>query len=404
MLLDENYSGVRIQQIITIGAEYMAVQDGEGIKAADNLNVEIHPKWSQVSVWDVTGNGTSFDKAIWIDPEIWDMDQPGFTCSAPCVAKIPPWKGATRTVDYPILTVSDGTWTSKITRAPLTLTEVLFDVVTLAPGGGSGNIRKRQDFGEFWPTPATTPSWPKVTYNGPDGSKTSTAPTAKFPAPPSAIGPGAPAPTKGSWPSVPIKAMEGWQEKPLVGQCFFNDFGCVPNPWEMGGMDGPPDDDPDDFDEDADEATVLCRTSTEASTTTTELPTTTKKPIPIPTPSPKENHKDCYDKGREADNTRIGNAIKSFCNALADNGDILKAGFFKKDSFSFPIKCAEIGLKVIVSLQIQSNCEWKYTNAECQKYGRVPIDSCDCNGENGKHGGSVYNNCLSMRVDPNNDW
>jgi hypothetical protein len=48
MLLDENFSGVRIQQIITIGAKYMAVQDGVGIKAADNLNVEIHPKWSQV--------------------------------------------------------------------------------------------------------------------------------------------------------------------------------------------------------------------------------------------------------------------------------------------------------------------------------------------------------------------
>ncbi|KFH41942.1 hypothetical protein ACRE_073400 [Hapsidospora chrysogenum ATCC 11550] len=58
MLLDKISASVRIRQIITIGAEYMAVQDGEGIKAADNLNVEFHPKWSQDSVWDVARIGT----------------------------------------------------------------------------------------------------------------------------------------------------------------------------------------------------------------------------------------------------------------------------------------------------------------------------------------------------------
>ena len=404
MLLDENYSGVRIQQIITIGAEYMAVQDGEGIKAVDNLNVEIHPKWSQVSVWDVAGNGTSFDKAIWIDPEIWDMDQPEFTCSAPCVAKIPPWKGATRTVDYPMLTVSDGSWTSTITRAPLTITEVLFEVVTLAQGGGNGRVRKRQDFGEFWPTPATTPYWPKVTYKGPDGSKTTTAPTVKFPDPPSSIGPDAPAPTKGNWPSKAIKAVEGRQEIPLVGQCYFNDFACLPNPWEYGKMEDPPDSNPDDYDEDADEAMVACPTSTKTKTTTTQPTKTMEEPIQIPEPSPRENRKDCYDSGRGADNKRIGNAIKSFCNSLADNGDILRGGFMRKGDYPFPISGAEIPLKVTISLEIKRNCQWEYTDSECQRYGRVPIDSCDCNGENGKHGGYVRNNCLVMRVDPNNDW
>lgn len=68
MLLDENFSGVRIQQIITIGAKYMGVQDGVGVKAIDNLNVETHPRWSQVSVWDINGNGTSYDKAVRVDP------------------------------------------------------------------------------------------------------------------------------------------------------------------------------------------------------------------------------------------------------------------------------------------------------------------------------------------------
>ena len=85
MLLDENSAGVCIQKIITIGAVYMAVQDGEGIRAADNLNVEFHPKWSQVSVWDVARNGTSFDKATWLTHRC-ETDQPEFTCSAPWAA------------------------------------------------------------------------------------------------------------------------------------------------------------------------------------------------------------------------------------------------------------------------------------------------------------------------------
>jgi hypothetical protein len=201
------------------------------------------------SVWDVTGNGTAFDKAVWVDPKIWDMDQPQFTCSAPCIAKIPPWKGATRTVNYPVLTVSEGTWTSKVTIAPLTITEVHFEMVTLAPNRGNGRNQKRQAFGEFWPKPITTPSWPRVTYEGPDGDVTVTAPTVAFPTPPSSIGPNAPAPKQGNWPRVAIKAIEGIGEMPIVGQCSWPDFGCPVDPWQYGGMDGPPMDEPGDWDE-----------------------------------------------------------------------------------------------------------------------------------------------------------
>ncbi|KAK3896529.1 pectin lyase fold/virulence factor, partial [Staphylotrichum tortipilum] len=94
-------------------------------------SVDSYPFWSQVSVLDISSTGAQFNDLAWIDPAIWDMEQPAFTCSAPCYVKIPPWKGATSTVNYPLLTVSDGTWTSTIIKLPLTISEWMFEEVTL---------------------------------------------------------------------------------------------------------------------------------------------------------------------------------------------------------------------------------------------------------------------------------
>lgn len=64
------------------------------------------------------------------------MEQPQFTCHPPCTVKIPPWGGATSTIDYPVMTVSSGTWTSTVVMPPLTMTEVHFEVLTItAPPG-----------------------------------------------------------------------------------------------------------------------------------------------------------------------------------------------------------------------------------------------------------------------------
>jgi hypothetical protein len=83
MLLENHLANVRIQNLVTTGAKYMAVMDGKGIPAIDNLNVNKHPDWSQISILDISSNGTQFNKVIWIDPAIWDMDQAQFTCSPP---------------------------------------------------------------------------------------------------------------------------------------------------------------------------------------------------------------------------------------------------------------------------------------------------------------------------------
>lgn len=51
-LLDGNYGGIRIHNLITIGAANMLVSDSAKVSAADNLNVDYHPYWSQITVFD----------------------------------------------------------------------------------------------------------------------------------------------------------------------------------------------------------------------------------------------------------------------------------------------------------------------------------------------------------------
>ncbi|KAK3934568.1 glucan 1,3-beta-glucosidase [Diplogelasinospora grovesii] len=55
--LNSNYNRVRLEQIITIGANYSIVADGTGISYADNLDVTGHPKWSQISLFDAPSQG-----------------------------------------------------------------------------------------------------------------------------------------------------------------------------------------------------------------------------------------------------------------------------------------------------------------------------------------------------------
>jgi hypothetical protein len=168
LLLSSNKASVRIQNLITIGAKYMAVMDGKGIAAVDNLNVNSHPFWPQITILDVSSTGTQFNDLIWIDSAVWDMDTPTFTCIPPCNVKIPPWTVATSTVNYPLITVTSGTWSSTITQAPLTISQWVFEIVTLTQD--TNQKVKRQGFEPFLPVLATTPFWPSVIYTGADVS------------------------------------------------------------------------------------------------------------------------------------------------------------------------------------------------------------------------------------------
>ncbi|KAI1371648.1 glycoside hydrolase family 55 protein [Hypoxylon crocopeplum] len=405
VLLDSNFANVRFQNLITIGAKYMAVMDGKGISAIDNLNVDEHPKWSQVSILDVTSNGTQFNNLIWINPAIWDMDQPQFTCLPPCNVKIPPWTGATSTVNYPLLTVSDGTWTSTITKAPLTISEWVFKVVTLTQGAVANNDKaKRQGFDAFWPVPATTSSWPAVIYNGPDGAPTTLAPTAAFPTPPPSIGPDAPPPPRGSWPKRAIQPYFGLDDQPLVGECGFWDPFCIQQPWIYGDNGtgyGAPD---DSYNEDWEELEMVCPTPTSSSSTrtstTTKVDTPTAEPSPYEHGDPTQNKLNCYNSGENTEHIRMDNAANSFCNSVGDPEVVWPELFAHSMDLAFPDNGGLGFVTIKVRLEVKRDCEWAYDYAECRRYLNVPVDSCNCDGVDWKQGGVVENNCLKWQIDP----
>ena len=119
MLLQGNHASVRIQHLVTIGTKYMAVMEGQGILAMDNLiNVDAHPFWSQISILDVVRDRAQFNELTWVHPDVWNMDEPEFSCAPPCRVKLPPYTGATWTVNFPLMTVSKDAWTSTITVRP----------------------------------------------------------------------------------------------------------------------------------------------------------------------------------------------------------------------------------------------------------------------------------------------
>jgi hypothetical protein len=409
MLLEKNFSNVRINHLVTIGAKYMAVMDGVGIPAKDNLNVNAHPFWSQVSVLDVSSNGSLYDEYIWVDPKIWDMEVPRFTCSPPCKVKIPPWTKATSIVDYPLLTVSDGAWTSTITKAPLTISRWWFEPVTLS--GGQRAVQRRQGFDPFWPVPAKTSEWPAVVYTGPDGSTTIKAPDIPFPTPPPSIGPDTPLPPTGSWPKRQLEPYIGQFESPLVGQCDFEDPLCFNKPWMYGDNStivDPSGGDDDDFDEDWEEAGIICpapSSSSSSSSTSTATPTTTNDPAP-PTESPREgnpmtNKVKCFNGlGQKTERVRIVNTISSFCNAIGRRGTVLAANYYKKQTFTLP-QGSGTGVEIVMSILVKDKCQWTWDFDECKRYLLVPVDSCNCGSVNGKQGGVISNDCMDLGVDPN---
>jgi hypothetical protein len=314
ILANNNGPNIRITILITIGAKYMMVMDGKGILAADNLNVKEHPTWSQISAIDVGTNGTTnFFSQLWIDPAIWNMDQPKFTCSPPCTAKIPPWTGATSTVNYPLMTVSQGTWTSTVTRPPVTVAEWLFEPVTVLPAAAKKNKR---------------------------AASTTSAP-GQFPSGPKSIGPNAPPPPKGSWPKRQLEIWYGPGESPLIDPCSFDSFynpACITQPWfggnssHGGGGSGAPG---DDGDENYPDNLVICPTQTTSSSSSSR-PTSSPKLEPTfyyNEGDPRINKVSCYGSGENTEGIWMHNAAKSFCRDIA--GDLLGPGYFRQKDNPF---------------------------------------------------------------------
>lgn len=196
---------------------------------------------------------------------------------------------------------------------------------------------------------------------------------------------------------------------PLFNQCGFFDFSCIDEPWLYG--DNGTFTDPggeDDFDENWDEVTTMCpKPSSSSSGSSTVSPTPVQSQPPKESPregDPMKNKADCYGSGQKTEHVRIDNTINSFCNTLGKPGTILKENFFFTNTYTLPNSGGGLGVKIVTSLAIDKGCQWTWNSDECHRYMKVPVDSCNCGGVNGKQGGIVRNDCYQWRVDPNTDW
>lgn len=405
--LDSNYANVRFNNLVTIGAKYMAVMDGKGISALDNLNVKTHPDWSQITLLDVGSNGTQFGEVSWIDPSLWEMDKPEVGCSIPCTLRLPVWPSATTTVNYPLMTVSQGTWTSTITQAPLTFSQWVFELVTITADGSNGKV-KRQTAGEFWPVLATTTQWPAVKYTGIDGSASVTRPSGIFPTPPVVLGPNSPDPIHGGkWPKLAVRYHNNPYDSPPTDPCLDYNYGCMPDPWTT--TDPPYTDQPDpknpNDDDESDEPYQACPLyaiigpRSDSSTTATPTSTTSATPTATKIGNPMKNTVNCYNSGENTEGIRMQNAAKSFCNAIQHND--FKENYIHQSDQPFDYNGGIGTVTIHLSFEIKAGCTWVWDLDECLKYFSVPTDSCNCKGVNGKQGGTVTNDCYTWRIDPN---
>ncbi len=135
--LDSNYANVRVQNLITIGAKYMVAMDGKGIAAADNLNVNAHPFGLKSPSWTLVAMERCLTKSFGLTPLSGTWTSHHLLACHPAMFGCHRGREATSTVDYPLLTVSDGTWTSTVTQAPVTISQWVFEVVTLTQEGSS---------------------------------------------------------------------------------------------------------------------------------------------------------------------------------------------------------------------------------------------------------------------------
>lgn len=376
----------------------MAVQDGQGISARDNLNVKSHPAWSQISVLDVSSSKSSGD-FIWISPEMWDMDEPRFTCSQPCTVVLPAWTKASTIIDVPIMTVTQDGWTSEITEAPITVAHWMFEIVTLQQDLGARDNAATTT--AFWPKPSKRAHWPSAQYVDPQGNTKFASPTATFPKPPSSLGPDTPKPPLGFWPQRAVVAEYGSMPAPVAQFCpFFMpdtvEF-CEASPWIFPSLPGGSNDPFDETDVDDD---VYCPAAT---TTTTELPTSQ----PTPTPkrgNPRLNSGSCISKGRSTTHNRVDEAIKQFCNGIGSPGKLLLPGYEYIDQKDSHASNEVGGTRIKMQLEVFSSCEWKYDYDECWHYLHAPVDGCDCKGVDGKHGGNVLNDCYRWDINVTRYW
>ncbi|CAG9998460.1 unnamed protein product [Clonostachys byssicola] len=119
--------------------------------------------------------------------------------------------------------------------------------------------------------------------------------------------------------------------------------------------------------------------------------------INLDTPDPSKNEKMCYNSGQMSEYEKIEGAAESFCRNLSDD----KRGPVFSDFYKEAKKPVLGNYHFIVAFEVFEGCKWTFSHDECMRYFKVPMDSCNCSKRGDKQGGTVKNNCIYARIDPN---
>jgi hypothetical protein len=57
-------------------------------------------------------------------------------------------------------------------------------------------------------------------------------------------------------------------------------------------------------------------------------------------------------------------------------------------------------IHVVTELLVKPGCQFIIDYDKCERYMKGPIDSCNCEGSDGKQGGSIENRCYRFKIDP----
>ncbi|TKW52249.1 hypothetical protein CTA1_11007 [Colletotrichum tanaceti] len=385
----------------------------------------------------------------------WPNPSSTLECHPSCRVKIPPYTGTTTTVNYPLLTVSSEAWTSTIKVPPMTLSKLGFEVMTLVEGNGPKIKRdglNRRAFEDFWPVPATTAAWPVIIYNGPDGKASTASPKMAYPTPPPSVEPGAPPPQKGAWPALALRPRVAYALDPDEKLSDSSrDWMCqqaveMPSMYDIDLLDCPNTKRPDnglgqvpmgegwgwDVPKISDTGAMIlpglvppfgqiigilgrmCEQPKQTKTSTTTQPSRPTESPPARADA-NQNTIKCFGSGHKMGNTRLRLGIESFCSNIGSDATpvnargltlndraaagVLTAGYKRKDT-----KTLNQHDKISFNFEVLEGCAWTFDLGECTRYFKTVVDSCNCDGENGKQGGYGENNCIKWMTDPEYKW
>ncbi|KAG4428636.1 hypothetical protein IFR05_015880, partial [Cadophora sp. M221] len=88
--LKNNGKNILFMNLVTIGAKFIATTSGGEISAQENESSSGHPKWTHLAALQISGDGSTDDEVVYIDPTIWTKPGTTLVCKGPCTLVIPP--------------------------------------------------------------------------------------------------------------------------------------------------------------------------------------------------------------------------------------------------------------------------------------------------------------------------